>query len=82
MFDQDDNMIAWYPRKKLAPNIIIHPMFSFGRPTLVRSHIPAETLVDAVRAEGSARTVAHLYEVPEKQVREAVRFYEDLRKAA
>lgn len=82
IFDENENMIAWYPRREIAPNIIIHPAFSFGKPTLEKSHIPAETLADAVKAEGSARVVAHLFEVPEKQVREAVRFYENLRKAA
>lgn len=82
VFDDKDNMVAWYPRKKIAPNVIIHPAFSFGRPTLAKSRIPAETLADAVKAEGGARVVAHLFDVPEKPVREAVRFYEDLRKAA
>lgn len=82
IFDENDNIAAWYPRKKIAPNVIIHPNFSFGRPTLAKSHIPVEALAEAVKAEGSVRVVAGLYEVPEKQVREALRFYEDLRKAA
>lgn len=82
IFDKNDDIIAWYPRKEIAPHVIIQPNFSFGRPVLKGSHIPAETLADAVKAEGNARVVAHLFEVPEKQVREAVRFCEDLRKAA
>ena len=82
VFDPAGNMIAWFPRKDIAPNVIVHPYFSFGRPVLRRSHIPTETLAGAVKAEGSARTVAHLYEVPEGQVREAMRFEESLRLAA
>lgn len=82
LFDPKGNMVAWFPRKEIAPNVIVHPHFSFGRPVLRQSHIPTETLADAVKAEGSVRTVAHLFEVPEGQVREAVRFQENLRLAA
>lgn len=82
VFDPEGNMVAWYPRKETAPNVIVHPRFSFGRPVMEGSRIPAETLADAVKAEGSIPVVADLYEVPEKQVSEAVRFIEDLRKAA
>lgn len=82
IFDKNDEIVAWFPRRNIAPNIIVHPKFSFGRPVLKESHIPAETLADAVMAEGNVRIVAYLFEVPEKQVREAVRFCEDLRKAA
>jgi len=81
-FDPQGNMVVWYPRKVIAPNVIVHPSFSFGRPILRQSHIPAATLADAVRIEGNAETVADLYDVDEGQVREAVRFYEDLRQAA
>lgn len=82
IFDKNDEIVAWFPRKEIAPNIIVNPRLSFGRPILKNSHIPAETLADAVKAEGNVRVVAHLFEVPEKQVREAVRFCDDLRKAA
>lgn len=82
IFDPQGNMIAWFPRKEIAPNVIVHPYFSFGRPILKKSHIPAETLADAVKAEGSVRTVAQLYEVPEGQVKEALRFQENLHLAA
>ena len=81
-FDPLGNMIAWYPRKEIAPNVVIHPRFSFGRPVLRQSHIPAEALVEATRVEGSAEIVADLYDIDEAQVTEAIRFYEDLRQAA
>lgn len=82
VFDPQGEAAAWYPRRTLAPNVVVNPAFSFGRPTLKQSHIPTETLADAVKAEGSARVVAKLFEVPEKQVYEAVKFQRDLRKAA
>ena len=78
----DGNAAAWYPRRDTAPHVIVHPNHSFGRPILVASKIPAETIATAVAAEGSVRAVAQLYEVPEKQVREAVRFQRRLLRAA
>ncbi|MER8382336.1 DUF433 domain-containing protein [Mesorhizobium sp. M1399] len=82
VFDPQGNMVAWYPRKEIAPNVIVHPRFSFGRPVLQDSHIPTETLADAVRAEGSVRAVADQFEISERHVREAIRFQADLRQAA
>ena len=73
---------AWYPRQRIAPNVIVHPQFAFGRPVLRDSAIPTRTLANAVKAEGRYRSVATWYDVPEKQVREAVRFEDALRKAA
>lgn len=82
VFDPMGNVVAWYPRKDIAPNVIVHPRYSFGKPVLKQSRIPTETLADAVKAEGSAVAVADQFEIPEKQVREAVRFEADLRQAA
>lgn len=82
IFDPHGNVVAWYPRKASAPNVIVHPRFSFGKPVLQASRIPTETLADAVKAEGSVRAVADQFEIPEKQVREAVRFQAGLRHAA
>lgn len=82
LWDPRGNALAWFPRPNIAPHVLIHPSHSFGRPVLVGSKIPTEAIAQAVEAEGSAKTVAHLFEIPEKQVREAVRFHKHLRKAA
>jgi len=82
IFDPAGNVVAWFPRKEIAPNVIVHPRFSFGRPVLQGSRIPVEVLADAVSAEGSVRAVAQQFEIPERQVKEAVRFQADLRQAA
>ena len=82
LFDPTGEAMAWTPRPDIAPNVIVHPKFSFGQPVLDRSHIPTATIVKAVSAEGSARFVANIFEVPEKYVRQAVLFEKDLRKAA
>ena len=82
VFDPQGEATAWFPRKKIAPHVVVNPNFSFGRPTLKESHIPTDTLAAAVKAERSAKTVAILFDVPERQVREAVAFQQNLRKAA
>jgi uncharacterized protein (DUF433 family) len=73
---------AWYPRLHTAPNVIVHPRFAFGRPILKESRIPTRTIANAARAERGVKPVAQWYEIPEKQVREAVNFETSLRKAA
>jgi uncharacterized protein (DUF433 family) len=82
VYDPRGDIISWKPRPSIAPNVVVHPKFSFGRPTLRQSHVPTATLAEAVKAEKSATVVALLYDVPVKQVREAVTFERHLRKAA
>jgi hypothetical protein len=48
----------WFPLKKLAPNVVIHPRLAFGRPVLRNNGIPIEAIADAVKAERSIDTVA------------------------
>lgn len=81
-YDPAGEAVSWRPRPAIAPNVILLPSFSFGQPILRTSRVPTEALANAVRAEGSARIVASLYEVPERQVREAVKFEQHLRRAA
>ncbi len=82
VFDPQGQAIAWKPRPKIAPNVIVHPKLAFGRPVLKQSHIPTATLAKAVKVEGSARFVADIFDLPERQVKEAVRFEQQVRKAA
>jgi uncharacterized protein (DUF433 family) len=82
IFDPQGEMIAWKPRPDIAPNVIVHPKISFGHPVLKQSRIPTATIAKAVKVEGNSKFVAELFEVPEKQVREAVKFEQHLRKAA
>jgi uncharacterized protein (DUF433 family) len=82
IFDPNGEMAAWRPRINIAPNVIVHPRIAFGRPVLERSQIPTETLAKAVKVEGNTRFVAGIFEVPERQVRQAVKFEKELRKAA
>ena len=82
VYDPTGTAIFWRPRPHIAPNVVVHPSYSFGRPILKASGVPTEALFDAMQAEKSTKIVADLYEVPERQVREAIGFERDLRRAA
>jgi uncharacterized protein (DUF433 family) len=82
VYDPEGEAISWTPRPRIAPNVIVHPKFAFGRPVLKASRMPTATLSKAMEVERSAKMVALQFDVPEKQVREAVRFEEHLRRAA
>jgi uncharacterized protein (DUF433 family) len=81
-YDPAGEAVCWRPRPKIAPNVIIHPHFSFGKPVLQQSRIPTNAIAQAVAVEKSVPFVADIFDVPEKHVREAVKFEQELRKAA
>lgn len=81
-YDPSGEIRLWRPRPKVAPNVIVHPKFAFGRPVLRASRIPTSTLRKAVTAEGNVAAVADFYDLPLKQVQEAVAFERQLRMAA
>lgn len=82
VYDPKGDAQAWYPRKKVAPNIIIHPSISFGRPVVKGRGVPTDTLANAVKVEGSIELAAEIFEIPERYIREAVCFENSLRRAA
>ena len=82
IFDPNGDAVSWKPRPEIAPNVVLNPSFSFGKPILLKSRIPTEVLAKAYKVEGSVKIVSDLYDVPERQVREAVGFERDLRHAA
>jgi uncharacterized protein (DUF433 family) len=82
IFDPSGEIAAWFPRKAVAPNVILHPAYSFGRPILRRSRIPTEAIAEAFKAERSQQAVAELYDISVGQVREALNFEKHLRMAA
>lgn len=81
-FDPSGYAMQWSPRPKIAPNVIIHPKFAFGQPVMKSSRIPVATLTSSARAEKSTKITAALYNVPERQVKEALRFESHIRRAA
>lgn len=81
-YDPLGDAVAWRPRSDVAPNVIIDPRIAFGRPTLRQSGIPTRAIAQAARAEQSVAAVAAWYEITETQVREALKFETQLRRAA
>jgi uncharacterized protein (DUF433 family) len=82
VFDPDGEAIAWTPRPSIAPNVIVHPKISFGRPVLKQSRIPTAAVAQSMRVERSIPFVADVFDISEKHVKEAIRFEESLRQAA
>ena len=82
VFDPHGEAVEWTPRPKIAPNVIVHPRIEFGHPVLKRINIPTQTIAKAVKVEGSAQFVADIFDIPERHVREAVKFEEHLARAA
>ncbi len=71
---------AWFPRKKIAPEVMVSPKVSFGAPALMSSGVPTEALYDAfVAEEKDADAVARWFDLPAKEVRQAVAFEANLK---
>lgn len=70
---------AWYPKKDLAPEVVVHPKIAFGQPALDDSGIPTKALYDAYLAEGNNYTkVSRWFGIPTRRVKAAVKFEEEL----
>jgi uncharacterized protein (DUF433 family) len=83
VYGPSDQAERWYPRKKLAPNVIVNPAASFGQPVLADVGIPTRTLRDAVKAEGGdCITVSKWFDIPIARVEEAIKFESRLDRAA
>jgi uncharacterized protein (DUF433 family) len=66
---------AWYPRRRSAPHVLVHPKVAFGQPVLTQTAVPTEAIYDAWTAENEdVEGVARWFEVPTKRVVEAVNF--------
>lgn len=60
----------------------MHPKFNFGAPIVGGTGYTAETLYKAAKAEGSEEKAADNYEVNVDFVKAAVRYWQDIKKAA
>jgi uncharacterized protein (DUF433 family)/DNA-binding transcriptional MerR regulator len=76
--DLDDNAVARWRPFHGKNSIIIDPARAFGQPIATASGVPTATLARAFCAEGSAKRVAFLYDVPLAIVRDAVEFESEL----
>jgi uncharacterized protein (DUF433 family) len=62
--------------------VVVNPRRSFGRPILKDSSIPTSAIAHAFAVVKNAKVVSLMFEIKERQVREAVEFEALLRKAA
>ncbi|WP_316014581.1 hypothetical protein [Roseobacter sp. HKCCA0434] len=79
--DLEEGIVARWRPFRGKRSIVIDPVRSFGAPIATEYGVPTATLSDAVRSEGSLKSVSRLYDVPEGVVRDAVNFEETLRAA-
>jgi uncharacterized protein (DUF433 family)/DNA-binding transcriptional MerR regulator len=82
VYDPQGDARAWFPRRGLAPNVIVDARLAFGRPIIKNRGIPTEAIADAAKAEGSVEAAAELFEIPRKWAQQAVDFEAHLRQAA
>jgi uncharacterized protein (DUF433 family) len=67
-----DIVTRWFPLGRSRKTIVIDPARAFGRPIVNGAGVPTETVLQAVKVEGSPEGVAKLYELPIAAVRDAV----------
>jgi uncharacterized protein (DUF433 family) len=72
--------LRWFPMGKERP-IVIDPAIAFGKPVILATRIPAETLYRDYLAEKSAKSVADWYEISVDKVEAAIEFMESLKAA-
>lgn len=71
----------WYPDN--AKSVVIDPELQFGKPIVADSGIATEALYATYLAEGKDKQmVARLFEIPVKQVENAIRFEQAFARAA
>lgn len=74
-FDVDGLARQWRPSPSLAPNVIVSPVFAFGRPVIASRRVPTKTLFEAWKANGNdAAATGDWFDVEPDAVDEAVRF--------
>jgi uncharacterized protein (DUF433 family) len=64
----------WYPDRTATPAIVIDPDRQFGQPIVEKTGTQTAVIADAFRAEGSVEAVAAWFEIPERDVRDALEF--------
>ncbi|WP_435101078.1 DUF433 domain-containing protein [Arhodomonas sp. AD133] len=80
-YDQTGDAERWYPLPETRA-IVLDPQRAFGKPILDDYRVPTEALAAAVKVEGDTTIVARLYEIPEDQVRMAVKFEQGMAQRA
>jgi len=78
--DSPNKALRWFPLGKNCP-IVIDPQIAFGKPVVLDTRIPAETLYRDYLAEKSIERVADWYEIEVDKVKAAIMFMESFKAA-
>jgi uncharacterized protein (DUF433 family) len=74
-FDVDGFARQWRPDPAGSPNVVVAPIFAFGRPVISKRHIPTRTLFDSWLAnDRNGSVVGDWFRIDKNDVDEAIRF--------
>jgi uncharacterized protein (DUF433 family) len=74
-FDVDGFAKQWRPDPSLAPNVLVSPIFAFGRPVISKRRIPTRTIYDSwIANDHKISVVGDWLRIDESDVEEAIRF--------
>jgi uncharacterized protein (DUF433 family) len=74
-FDVDGMARQWRPSPALTPNVLVSPVFGFGRPVISQRHLPTRTIFESWLANGrKISVVGDWLRIDESDVDEAIRF--------
>lgn len=76
-FVEGSGLVRWWPlgEKRM---VVLDPTRNFGRPIVDPHGVPTEVLANAAKAAGSIAEVARWYEVPEREIQDAIEFEQRL----
>jgi uncharacterized protein (DUF433 family) len=76
-FDVDGYARLWKPVPSLAPNVLVSPIFAFGRPVISNRRLPTRTIYESWLANDRVVTVVgDWFRIADAEVVEAIRFEE------
>ncbi len=76
-FNDGDIACRWWPHGE-GNAVVLDPRRSFGQSILNDSGVPTNTLFLSFKANGSAQAVARIFELPLRQVEEAIEYEREL----
>jgi len=72
-FAEGSGVVRWWPLGE-GRNVVLDPTRNFGRPIVAGHGVPTEVLAKAAEVTGSVTEVARWYEVPEREIEDAMEF--------
>lgn len=76
-FVDGHGLARWWPLGNTRM-VVLDPTRNFGRPIVAKHGVPTEVLANAIRVTGSMSEVSRWYEVPERELKDAVEFEQHL----